>query len=120
MDAEYVRADRAAINQAAGLPLANRELREWIVADSETGGVEPPSLNRVRKELQRWVHTQLLDEIGVIEPEQGNVGQQIARIRDIVAEIAPNARAETGRIVLLLGEPSELASGGGEQILDSE
>jgi hypothetical protein len=119
-DAEYVRADRAAINQAAGLPLANRELREWIVADSEAAGIEAPSLNRVRKELQRWVHSQLLDEIGVIEPEQGNLGQQIARIRSRVAEIAPNARGETVRIVLRLGELSELAEGGGEQVLDGE
>jgi hypothetical protein len=116
-DAERVRADRTAINQAASLPLANRDLREWIVADAEAAELEPPSLNRVRKELQRWVHAQLLDEIGVIEPERDNVGRRIAQIRAFVAEIAPNARAETTRIVWRLGNDSELADGGGEQVL---
>jgi hypothetical protein len=116
-DAERVRADRTAINQAAGLPLANRELREWILADAEAAGREAPSLNRVRKELQRWVHAQLLVDIGVIEPGRENVGRRIAQIRALVAEIAPNARAETTRIVLRLADDSELAGGGGEQVL---
>jgi hypothetical protein len=116
-DAERVRADRTAINQAAGLPLANRELREWIIADAEVAGLEPPSLNRVRKELQRWVNAQLLDEIGVIQPERDNVGRRIAQIRMLVAGIAPSARTETTRIVERLGNESELANGGGEQVL---
>ncbi|MFT4037360.1 MAG: hypothetical protein QM692_04205 [Thermomicrobiales bacterium] len=116
MDAEEVRADRGAINQAASLPLPNRELREWTIADAEAAGIEAPSLNQVRKQLQRWVNAQLLDEIGVIEPSQGNTNARIAQIRAKVAQIAPNARAETTRIVLRLGQPSELAGGGGEQI----
>jgi hypothetical protein len=120
VDAERVRADRTAVNQAAGLPLPNRELREWIAADAEAAGLEQPSLNRVRKELQRWVHGQLLDEIGIIQPEFSNVGRRIAQIRALVAEIAPNARAETSRIVRQLGGSSELASGGGEQVLSGE
>lgn len=119
-DAERVRADRTAINQAAGLPLPNRELREWILADAEAAALEPPSLNRVRKELQRWVHTQLLDEIGVIEPGPADVGRRIAQIRALVAEIAPTARAETRRIVHRFGGTSELASGGGKEILGSQ
>lgn len=119
-DAERVRADRNAINQAAGLPLANRELREWTIVDANAAGLQPPSLNRVRKELQRWVHTQLLGEVGVIEPGQQDVGFRIAQIRALVAEIAPNAREETTRIVLRIGERSELPHGRGEQILDSE
>lgn len=119
-DAEQVRADRTAINQAAGLPLANRDLRDWIVADAEVAGVEAPSVNRVRKELQRWVHAQLLDEIGVIEPGRDNVGRRIAQIRALVAAIAPNARTETTRLVLTFGNESELTGGGGEQVLEGE
>ncbi len=120
MDAEEVRADRGAINQAAGLPLANRELREWTLADAEAAGLEAPSLNQVRKQLQRWVNAQLLEEIGVIEPSQGNTNARIAQIRAKVAEIAPNARAETTRIVLRLGVASELAGGGREHIEGDE
>jgi hypothetical protein len=95
-------------------------LREWILADAEAAGREAPSLNRVRKELQRWVHAQLLVDIGVIEPGRENVGRRIAQIRALVAEIAPNARAETTRIVLRLADDSELAGGGGEQVLDGK
>ena len=58
LDAELVRADRSAITQAAALPLPNRELREWVMADAEAMGCDAPSLNRVRKHLQRWVHDQ--------------------------------------------------------------
>ena len=112
VDAEEVRADRGAINQAAGLPLPNRELREWTIADAKAAGIDPPSLNRVRKELQRWVNNRLLSEIGIIEPEQGSVNGRIAQIRVLVAEMAPNARNETTNIVLRLAESSELASGG--------
>ncbi len=89
LDAEQVRADRSAINQAAALPLPNRELREWVIADAEALGVEAPSLNRVRKALQRWVHDQVLDEIGAIEPGEGNLDRQIGQIRAIVARISP-------------------------------
>lgn len=115
-DAESVRADRTAIEQAAALPLPNRELREWVLADATAAGLEAPSLNRVRKTLQRWVQAQVLDDVGIIPPEQGDIGRHIDRIRMLVAEIAPNARAETARIVVTLGAPSELAGGGGKQI----
>ncbi len=78
LEAEQVRADRGAIIQAAGLPLPNRELRDWVIADAEAAGVEAPSLNRVRKELQRWVHVQVLSEVGSIQPGEGNLNRQIA------------------------------------------
>jgi hypothetical protein len=120
LDAEQVRADRGAINQAAGLPLPNRELREWTVADSLALGVDPPSLNRVRKELQRWVHQQLLDEIGVIEPIGTNVPAQIARMRGLVAAITPNARAETKRIVRQISADSDSSRGGIKQVLGKQ
>jgi hypothetical protein len=109
VEAEQVRADRGAINQAAGLPLPNRELREWVLADAEAVGVEAPSLNRVRKELQRWVHDQVLDEIGSIQPGEGNLNRQIGQIRTIVTRIAPLARAETTRIVQRPGAASNLS-----------
>ncbi len=115
LDAEQVRADRSAVNQASALPLPNRELREWVVADAEAFGVEPPSLNRVRKALQRWVHDQVLDEIGSIEPGVGNLDRQIGQIRAIVARIAPNARTETTSIVQRLGA-LELPDVGIEQV----
>ena len=120
VDAEEVRADRSAINQAAGLPLPNRELREWTIADAQAAGIDAPSLNRVRKELQRWVNDQLLAEIGIIEPAQERVSRRVAQIREMVAEIAPNARAETTRIVLRLGAASELAGGRGEHVQGGE
>lgn len=116
LDAEQVRADRGAINQAAGLPLPNRELREWVVADAEAAGVEAPSLNKVRKELQRWVNAQVLEEIGTIQPGEGSVNRQIGHIRSIVMRVAPQARTETTRIVLQLGSASDLAHMGIEEI----
>jgi len=115
-DAESVRADRTVIEQAAALPLPNRELREWVSVAAVAAGLEAPSLNRVRKTLQRWVQAQVLDEVGIIRPDEGNVGRHIDRIRGLVAGIAPYARAETARIVMTLGAPSELADSGGEQV----
>ncbi len=103
LDAEQVRADRSAVNQASALPLPNRELREWVVADAAAIDVEAPSLNRVRKALQRWVHDQVLEEIGSIEPGQGDLDRQIGQIRAIVARISPNARVETTRIIERMG-----------------
>lgn len=120
MDAEDVRADRGAINHAAGLPLPNRELREWTLADAEAAGIEAPSLNQVRKQLQRWVNAQLLAEIGVIEPSQGNTNARIAQIRAKVAEIVPHAREETTRIVVRLGQTSEFPGSGREQVESGE
>ena len=116
LEAGQVRADRGAINQAAGLPLPNRELRDWVIADAKAAGVEAPSLNRVRKELQRWVHVQVLDEIGSIQPGVGDLNRQIAEIRSVVERIAPNAREETARIVLRLGSASDLPHVGIEEI----
>ncbi len=115
LDAEQVRADRSAVNQASALPLPNRELREWVVADAAAIDVEAPSLNRVRKALQRWVHDQVLEEIGSIEPGQGNLDRQIGQIRAIVAQISPYARVETTRIVERLGA-SEFPDVGIEQV----
>ena len=115
LDAEQVRADRSAVNQASALPLPNRELREWVAVDAETFGVEAPSLNRVRKALQRWVHDQVLDEIGPIKPGEGNLDRQIGQIREVVARIAPYARTETASIVQRLGA-LELPDVGIEQV----
>lgn len=109
IDAEQVRADRGAVNQAVGLPLPNRELREWVMADAQTAGVEAPSLNRVRKELQRWVHEQVLAEVGPIQPNGGDLNRQIGQIRSIVARLLPDARDETARIVRRSGDGSNLA-----------
>ncbi len=119
-DAEQIRADRNAINQAAALPLPNRELREWVAADATAAGLEPPSLNQVRKALQRWVHAQVLEAIGIIHPDRGAVDRSIVRIRTLVSEIEPTARAQATRIVLQLGEPSESPGGRGEQIQRDE
>lgn len=116
LDAEQVRADRAAINQAAGLPLPNRELRDWVAADAEAAGIDTPSLNRVRKELQRWVHGHVLAEIGSIQPGDGNLNRQMSEIRAVVAEVAPYAREETARIVLRTGGASDFPNMGIEDV----
>ena len=119
-DAKGVRADRSAINQAAALPLPNRLLRDWVVADAGAAGLEPPSLNQVRKALQRWVQAQVLAEIGIIQPDRRPIEPLLTRIRALVVEIGQAARSETTRIVRELGEPSDLAGGGRQQILGGQ
>lgn len=111
-DAAIVRADRNAIEQAASLPLPNRELREWVQTDAEVAGVEPPSLNRVRRELQRWVHAKVLDQVGIIRPNQGPLEPCLAEIRSQVDNIGRDARIETTRIVLRLAQASKVANDG--------
>lgn len=120
MDAEQVRADRSTLNQAAGLPLPNRELREWVIADATAAGVAAPSLNKVRKALQRWIQEEVLLEMGPIQPGEGSIDRQIGQIRSIVMRLAPHARTETGRIVKQLGEFSDLPDVFVEQVESDE
>ncbi|MEZ4665090.1 MAG: hypothetical protein R2835_00185 [Thermomicrobiales bacterium] len=116
VDAEQVRADRGVLHQAASLPLPNRVLREWVLADAAAAGISAPSLNRVRKSLQHWVQEAVISDIGPIQPGNGNIDRQAAQIRAIVADLASQARTETARIVLQLGSASDLPDLSVEQV----
>lgn len=65
-DAEEVRATRVAVRQAANIGLANRDLRSLVEAEAARLKRQPPSMNRVRRELAVWTDTELVRRFGVV------------------------------------------------------
>lgn len=116
-EAEAVRAKRAMVTQAANVPLANRELRAWLETDAERLAVSPPSLNKVRKELQRWIEARILDDLGPVDSDVVDLGSIIDRMRRIVSRSMPSVRDETTRIVAALAAASETTGRRRDEIL---
>lgn len=98
-DVQAVRAQRAAVDQVATLPLLNRELRARVVSLAETSGVEPPSLNQVRRRLSAWYRGQLRDQIGPLPPPVADFPRRLEEIGRLGAALAPQFERETERVV---------------------
>jgi hypothetical protein len=98
-EVETIRAQRAAVDQVAALPLVSRDLRELILASAARAGVEPPSVNRVRRRVGAWYRGQLRDRLGPIMPPVPDLGSTLAQVGRVAAELAPAVRAEARRVV---------------------
>jgi hypothetical protein len=102
-DVDSVRAQRAAVEQVAGLPLMSKELRGWIETASRQAGCEPPSANQVRRRLGAWFRAQLREQVGLMSPPVENFGEQLREVGRVAATLTPRLEAETRRIVAELG-----------------
>jgi hypothetical protein len=98
-DVEAVRAQRAAVEQVAGLPMTSRELRSWIDAACRHLGCEPPSANQVRRRLGAWFRAALRERFGPMSPPVVNFGEQLRELGRTSADLAPRLHGETIRIV---------------------
>jgi hypothetical protein len=98
-DAEEVREIRVRIHQAAELAIANRDLRTLVERDALKAGIAPPSMNRVRRDLAKWVGAELEQQYGMIYFPVADVDGLVARLRRSVAELHPAIPAQVRQIV---------------------
>jgi len=98
-DVESVRAQRAAVEQVAGLPVMSKELRGWIEAACRQAGCEAPSANQVRRRLGAWFRAQLRERVGPMSPPVEGFGERLRELGRIEASLTPRLEGETRRIV---------------------
>lgn len=98
-DVETIRAARTSVDQAASLPILNRDLRALVGRLAEDRALDPPSLNQVRRRLGAWYRGQLRERVGPLEPPVPDLPRMLAEISQIGTAIAPRLEAEAVRIV---------------------
>ncbi len=98
-EVQIVRAERASVEQVAGLPILTRELRTIIARESERFGVEAPSTNQIRRRLGAWYRAQLRDLVGPMTPPIPDFTGALQELARAGATIAPRVEAEARRIV---------------------
>jgi hypothetical protein len=103
IDMERHRASRAAVDQVTMLPIANRELRETVAKLSLELGIEPPSLNQVRRRLGSWFRGSIREQTGPLTPPVEDLPATLQTLAHIAATLAPKLPEELHRIVTELG-----------------
>jgi len=98
-DVQVVRADRAAVEQVAGLPLVSRDLRELIARLTPELAGEPPSVNQVRRRLGSWYRMRLREQVGPLRPPVDQLPQKLQEIARIGASLNGELQAEARRVV---------------------
>ena len=102
IDVERIRAHRAAVDQVAGLPVINRELRDLIARVAAEVDAEPPSMNQVRRRVGAWFRGELRDRVGPLTPPIDDFPGTLQQLASISAELAPRIPGEAERIVIEL------------------
>jgi hypothetical protein len=103
LDMERYRSARAAVDQVTLLPMANREMRELVTKISHDLGIEPPSLNQVRRRLGAWFRGSIRERIGPLEPPVNDLTATLQQLARIAGEFSPQVTGEIHRIVTELG-----------------
>ncbi len=107
LDVQSVRNQRLQVEQVAGLPIINRELRELINRLAAANGGEAPSMNKVRRRIGGWYRAQLRAEFGPILPPVANLAPVLRDISRYSSSLNGDLRQETVRIITeLLAEPA--------------
>jgi hypothetical protein len=101
-DVQQTRNQRAAVDQAAGLPIPGRDLRVMAAKIARAAGVDPPSANQVRRRLSAWYRGILRDRFGPILPPAADLPSILRQLSDAARDLAPRAERELERIVLEL------------------
>lgn len=101
-EADAVNRQRAAIDRVVGLPIVNRDLREWIEQDAKALGETPPSMNQVRRRLGAWHRSALREQFGPIEPPRSDLGEILLQLGEYSRSLAPQLRPRTAEIVAAL------------------
>jgi hypothetical protein len=108
-EVQIVRAERASVEQVAGLPILTRDLRAIIARESERFGVDAPSTNQIRRRLGAWYRSQLRELVGPMTPPIPNFAGALQELARAGATVAPRVEAEAHRIVTeaIIGRPAE-------------
>ena len=101
-DVQKIRNQRAAVDQAAALPIPGRELRVMTAKIAQTAGADPPSGNQVRRRLGSWYRGALRDRFGPILPPVADLSSILRQLADAGRDLAPQTEPELERIVLEL------------------
>jgi hypothetical protein len=115
-DVQTVRDQRAAVDQAVGLPIPGRDLRPMIERIAASAGGEAPSMNQVRRRLGVWYRAELRERVGPITPPVKDMRTTLRLVAAAARELAPRAEPELRRIVMelmALEEESVLESASG-------
>ena len=99
-DVELVRAQRQQVEHVAALPVLNRDLRDLILRISSEVGVEPPSMNSIRRRLGFWFRGEVRAAVGPLAPPIGHLPRTLREVGAVAAAIAPRVMDEATRIVL--------------------
>jgi hypothetical protein len=101
-DVQVIRNQRAAVDQAAALPIAGRDLRAMAAKIAQKVGADSPSANQVRRRLGAWYRGVLRDRFGPILPPVADLSTILRQLGDAGRDLAPEAERELERIVLEL------------------
>ena len=101
-DVQQSRNQRAAVDQAAGLPIPGRDLRVMAAKIAQAAGVDSPSANQVRRRLGAWYRGILRDRFGPIIPPVADLPSILRQLSDAGRDLAPRAERELERIVMEL------------------
>jgi hypothetical protein len=102
VDVQVIRNQRAAVDQAAALPIPGRDLRGMAATIARAAGADPPSANQVRRRLGAWYRGALRDRFGPILPPVADLPSTLRQLGDAGRDLAPQAERELERIVLEL------------------
>jgi hypothetical protein len=118
-DVQEIRNHRAAVDQAAALPIPSRELRALAATIAQMVGADPPSANQVRRRLGAWYRGALRDRLGPILPPVTDLPSILRQLADAGRDLAPHAERELERIVLeLVAEASSGAPAVSSNVAD--
>jgi hypothetical protein len=106
-DVQVVRDQRAAVDQAASLPIPGRDLRPMAARIAAAAGAPPPSANQVRRRFGAWYRGELRERLGPILPPVADLQAVLRQVAAAGREVAPRAEPELERIVLELLAESE-------------
>ncbi|MCC6315179.1 MAG: hypothetical protein IT337_14340 [Thermomicrobiales bacterium] len=98
-DVQTIRNQRSAVDQAAGLPLYNKELRVQVAALAAGAGVEPPSLNQVRRRVGAWWRGELRHRVGPLSPVATDLPKALEALAQAGTDLAPRLPGEVERVV---------------------
>lgn len=111
--ADHVRRQRDAAYAAMAFPLANREIRDRVIAASERREVVPPSINSVRRRIGSWYRARFDERLGTVLPPVDDMAALLQRIHAIAAELGPDIGPSVNAIIdeVLAGQPHISATG---------
>jgi hypothetical protein len=101
-DVQVIRNQRAAVDQAAALPIPGRDVRAMAANIAQKVGADSPSANQVRRRLGTWYRGVLRDRFGPILPPVADLSSILRQLGDAGRDLAPQAERELERIVLEL------------------
>ncbi len=97
--AEQVRRQREAAYAAMAFPMANREFRDRIVAETARREVVAPSINSVRKRVGGWYRAQFDEQLGVVLPPVEDMTALLQDIHRIAVDLQPAVEPALHRIL---------------------